>query len=66
MRITAQFLFSFSQIYRDKIVADQVDDTTGNERQSMPEYVSDWFLNKYGLKKLAEQQYIKMLATCYR
>lgn len=54
------------QIYREKIAADGVDDASGNERQSMAEYVYDWFLNKYGLKKLAEQQLTKVFASCVK
>ena len=51
------------QIYRDKIEADKVDDEANNARQSMPEYVYDWFLTKYGLRKLADQQLLKMFVT---
>ncbi len=29
----------------------------------MVDYVQDWFSNKYGLKKLAEQQLLKMIAS---
>lgn len=54
------------QIYRDKIVADAVDDAANNQRQTMPEYVYDWFLNKYGLRKLSEQMLTKMFATAVR
>ena len=54
------------QIYRDKIVADGVDDAANNERQTMPEYVYDWFMNKYGLRKLSEQMLAKMFATVLR
>ncbi len=34
-----------------------------NARQTMPQYVYDWFLTKYGLRKLADQQLLKMFAT---
>ena len=54
------------QIYRDKITADAVDDANDNDRQTVPQYVYDWFLNKYGLWKLAEQQLTKMFGTTYR
>jgi predicted secreted acid phosphatase len=47
-------------------VADAVDDENDNERQTVPEYVYDWFFNKYGLRKLAEQQLAKMFATVLR
>ncbi len=55
-----------SQIYRDKIAADAVDDANDNDRQTVPQYVYDWFLNKYGLWKLAEQQLAKMFGTTLR
>ena len=40
-----------------------MDDLSNNERQNMVDYVQDWFSNKYGLKKLAEQQLLKMIAA---
>jgi hypothetical protein len=32
-------------------------------RQDLPCYVYDWFLTKYGLRKIAEQQLLKMFAV---
>lgn len=49
------------QIYRDKIEADTVDDAHGTPRSPMQVYVYDWFLNKYGLRKLAEKHVMKFL-----
>jgi len=54
------------QLYRDKIVADTVDDEHGTARASMPTFVYDWFLNKYGLRKLAEQHVCKLLSALLR
>ncbi len=31
--------------------------------QDLPCYVFDWFLTKYGLRKIAEQQLLKMFAV---
>ena len=36
------------QIYRDKILADSVDDSLDNQRQTMSEYVADWFETHFG------------------
>eukprot|EP00753_Platysulcus_tardus_P015980 PLAT5360.1.p1 GENE.PLAT5360.1~~PLAT5360.1.p1 ORF type:complete len:1329 (+),score=498.64 PLAT5360.1:509-3988(+) len=50
------------QVYAGKIDADAIDDEADNPRQSAAEYVFDWFLNKYGLRKLAETHLLRMLA----
>ncbi|CAK9194851.1 unnamed protein product [Sphagnum troendelagicum] len=42
------------EIYESKIVADAVDDSVDNERQSACEFVYDFMLNSYGLKGIAE------------
>ena len=34
------------QVYKDKILADRVDDAKDNQRQTLPEYVMDWFDNR--------------------
>ncbi|KAL3691060.1 hypothetical protein R1sor_004711 [Riccia sorocarpa] len=43
-----------TSIYVAKIDADKVDDASDNERQSSCEFVYDFMLNLYGLKRLAE------------
>jgi len=48
-----QMLQMFSNIYEGKAHADMVDDREGNTRQSFPEYMRDWMINKFGLKSIA-------------
>ena len=48
-----QMLTWFASIYEGKSVADTVDDREGNARQSFPEYMRDWMINKFGLKSIA-------------
>ncbi|KAG6552455.1 hypothetical protein Mapa_006016 [Marchantia paleacea] len=43
-----------TSVYVAKIEADAVDDVSENERQSSCEFVYDFMLNLYGLKRLAE------------
>jgi len=51
------------QIYRDKIDCDNQDDGAGTNRQPFATFMYEWYLNKYGLRRLAEQQICKMLTT---
>jgi hypothetical protein len=48
-----------SQIYKDKMAADAVDDAINNRRQNMQEYVADWFLNRHGIKSIADNMVAK-------
>jgi len=48
-----QMLSWFANIYEGKATADQVDDREGNTRQSLPEFMRDWMINKFGLKSIA-------------
>jgi len=48
-----QMLQMFSNIYESKAHADLVDDREGNTRQSYPEFLRDWMINKFGLKSIA-------------
>lgn len=41
-------------IYMAKVEADILDDAVDNDRQSSCEFVYDFMLNLYGLKRLAE------------
>ncbi len=38
---------TIQSIYADKVKADAIDDAASNPRQSMLEYVDDWFKNQY-------------------
>jgi hypothetical protein len=48
-----QMLSWFANIYEGKATADQVDDREGNKRQSFPDFIRDWMINKFGLKSIA-------------
>ena len=50
-----------SSIYEDKVKADQVDDSKGNRRERMPEFLFDHLLNQYGLKALATKHLLELL-----
>lgn len=54
------------QIFRDKIEGDNQDDGTGVKRQPFTTFLYEWYLNKYGLRRLAEQQITKMLTSITR
>ena len=41
-------------LVKDKAEADKNDDRMGNRRQSMPEYLCDWFFHRFGLKTVAD------------
>lgn len=55
-----------SQVYFDKIVADEVDDRENKGRETMPQFVFEIVLNKYGLKSLANKHMHTILASIYR
>ncbi|EKX39443.1 hypothetical protein GUITHDRAFT_114403 [Guillardia theta CCMP2712] len=40
-------------IYEGKALADTVDDREHNQRQSMPEYIREFLINKFGLRSIA-------------
>ena len=42
-----------AQIYEGKILQDSVDDREKRQRQTLPQYLRDHFIRKYGLKSLA-------------
>jgi hypothetical protein len=42
------------EIYMQKLTADKTDDDVNNPRESMAEFISSYFINKYGMKKLAD------------
>jgi len=50
-------------IYWGKIKADRVDDAEGNARQSLAEFVVDFFYNQYGLRSLAEKYLIEFIMS---
>lgn len=52
-----------SQIISDKIQADQTDDRENNRRQTLPEFVYDFFLNKYGLRSLTDEKLADFLVS---
>mmetsp|Transcript_27238 Transcript_27238/g.59485 ORF Transcript_27238/g.59485 Transcript_27238/m.59485 type:complete len:1001 (-) Transcript_27238:277-3279(-) len=58
-----QILKIIAQIYTEKIVVDQVDDRERNPRVSLPVFVYDWHLNRYGLRNLAEMNLMDMIAS---
>lgn len=41
------------------MAADAVDDAINNRRQNMQEYVADWFLNRHGMKSIADNMVAK-------
>ena len=49
------------QIYRDKLSCDATDDANNMRRQPLAVFLYEWFLNKYGLPKLAEKQLSRLL-----
>lgn len=53
---TIQNLLSlFANMYENKAQADLVDDRENNHRQSFPEYIRDFLINRFGLKSIALQ-----------
>eukprot|EP00162_Nutomonas_longa_P015572 comp22353_c0_seq2/m.53927 comp22353_c0_seq2/g.53927 ORF comp22353_c0_seq2/g.53927 comp22353_c0_seq2/m.53927 type:complete len:773 (-) comp22353_c0_seq2:127-2445(-) len=56
-------LRTISNIYADKIVADAVDEKEGNRLQTLPEFIYDFHLHQYGLRKLAEKQLLDLLLS---
>jgi myosin protein heavy chain len=52
--VSSQLSKLIQEIYASKVVADAVDDSVDNERQSACEFVYDFMLNSYGLKGIAE------------
>ncbi len=44
----------FDAIMRDKAEHDEVEDMLGRPRISIPEFVSDWFVHRFGLKNVAD------------
>jgi len=46
---------TIADIYREKHKADEVDVREGKDRQTMPEFVYEFLLTKYGLESLAEK-----------
>jgi hypothetical protein len=58
--VRASVLRSLSpKIYKDKMAADAVDDAINNRRQNMQEYAADWFLNRHGIKSIADNMVAK-------
>eukprot|EP00002_Diphylleia_rotans_P011854 TRINITY_DN2335_c0_g1_i10.p1 TRINITY_DN2335_c0_g1~~TRINITY_DN2335_c0_g1_i10.p1 ORF type:complete len:889 (+),score=186.16 TRINITY_DN2335_c0_g1_i10:45-2711(+) len=60
---TKALLKLITNIYQDKMAADDVDDKIHHPRQTMIEFVYDFFINKYGLRPMAEGHLVNMLAT---
>ncbi|EFJ13922.1 hypothetical protein SELMODRAFT_424073 [Selaginella moellendorffii] len=52
-----------ASVYVSKIVADSVDDSCNNERQTCCEFVYDFMLNQYGLKGLSESAIFGVFKT---
>lgn len=50
-----------NQMFEDKCIADEIDDKDGNARTSLPEFVHEYFIGKYGLKKLAEKNFRELI-----
>eukprot|EP00002_Diphylleia_rotans_P038003 TRINITY_DN8575_c0_g1_i2.p1 TRINITY_DN8575_c0_g1~~TRINITY_DN8575_c0_g1_i2.p1 ORF type:complete len:697 (+),score=160.41 TRINITY_DN8575_c0_g1_i2:140-2230(+) len=60
---TKTLLKLISSIYQEKMNADDIDDKMHHPRQPMPEFIYDYFINKYGLRQLAEGHLVNMLTT---
>jgi hypothetical protein len=52
-----------SQIYEQKVKADEVDDKKAHTRERMPEFIFDLLLNQYGMKALATQHLNELVAS---
>ena len=50
-----------NQVYADKLKADAADDRDNNPRQSMPEYLYDWFISKHGIRVVAEGNLVSLV-----
>lgn len=53
-------------IYTEKIVADAADDREHNPRDTLPEFVYEWYTHKYGLRAIAEQHIVDLLDNVKR
>eukprot|EP00002_Diphylleia_rotans_P036602 TRINITY_DN8084_c0_g1_i2.p1 TRINITY_DN8084_c0_g1~~TRINITY_DN8084_c0_g1_i2.p1 ORF type:complete len:899 (+),score=215.89 TRINITY_DN8084_c0_g1_i2:143-2839(+) len=52
-----------TSIYQEKMAADEVDDREHHTRQTLPEFIYDFFITKYGLRNLAENHVVNMLTS---
>jgi len=55
-----------SQIYFDKVTADEIDDRDHKARASLPQFTYECILNKYGLKTLAKKNMLTVIASVHR
>eukprot|EP00736_Rhodelphis_marinus_P003500 Rmarinus@m.12047 len=57
-------IFKFiSDVFKEKLKADEIDDREDNPRDPMGEFVSEFVLHQYGIKPLAKQQIQKLVVT---
>lgn len=54
-----------SQIYFDKISADEIDDRDHKNRATLPQFCYECILNKYGLKTLAKKNMLTVIASVH-
>ena len=56
-------MIGWRQIYADKVEADLVDDRERTPRMGLPEFVYDWHLNRYGLRRLADANLLDLITS---
>ena len=47
---------NIADIYEKKVRADAVDDKKNNPRDTLPEFLDDFFLQMYGMKQMAHKK----------
>ena len=56
-------MIGWRQIYADKVEADLVDDRERTPRMGLPEFVYDWHLYRYGLRRLADANLLDLITS---
>lgn len=56
-----QVMTMIQDIYRMKIPADYHDDCLGKARMSLPQFINDYFLRKFGMKSVSSQNTIGLI-----
>ena len=51
-------LLDIYDICEKKVIADANDDAAGTPHDSLPDFLKDFFMSKYGLKKLAHEKQV--------
>ena len=51
-------------IFEKKMLADLADETKGSTKDSFPQYIEDYFIQKHGIRKLAKKKLGEFIAAC--